>query len=407
MAELWKNRTFKLVWASDLLQQLAIWIRNMALLLFVMEKTGGDPAAVALLSVLEYAPIFIFSIFGGLLADRWRPKRTMIAGDLLSGLSVGLIALLVSIGWWEALYGAVFVSAVLSQFSQPSSAKLFKRRVPDEHVPAAIGLTQSLSSLFLILGPVAGTAIYQWIGMTAVLAVLPALFLSSALVLSFLPRDEENPRERGEPTSLREDLRSGYRFLASDRGLRKLFVTFAIVGAASGLVQPLEIFVVTERLGLPKESLQWFAAADGVGLLLGGVLAAAVPRLTNAKRLLPAALLFLAVTFFVEAASVWPLLTGTFRFLNGILLAIVNTAVGSYVVSRIPEEMIGRVNGIVTPLFMGAMLIGTSLSGALTGQLGLLPVYAIAAVACAVSAIPAAAIPARPRSEETAKSASA
>lgn len=64
-------------------------------------------------------------------------------------------------------------------------------------------------------------------------------------------------------------------------------------------------------------------------------------------------------------------------------------------------------NGIVTPLFMGAMLIGTSLSGALMGQFGLVPVYAIAAVACAASAIPAAAIPARPRSEETAKSASA
>lgn len=86
MKELLRNRVFLLVMASDVLQQVGIWVRNMALLYYVVQQTQGDPVAVSLLTVVEYAPIFLFSLVGGVLADRWRPKRTMIWGDVLSFL---------------------------------------------------------------------------------------------------------------------------------------------------------------------------------------------------------------------------------------------------------------------------------------------------------------------------------
>jgi MFS family permease len=390
-----RNRTFRIILASDILQQLAIWIRNMALLFFVMEQTNGSPIAVSLLSIMEYAPIFIFSIIGGLYADRWNPKRTMIAGDLLSAASIGVILLLVANDWWQSLYGAVFVSAVLSQFSQPSSAKIFKTHIPEEHVPGAIGLTQSLSSLFLILGPIVGTAIYQWAGITASLIALPVLFLVSAVLLTFLPRGEA-ASDKGERATLRQDLNEGYRFIKGERGLKRLFLTFSMIGMAAGLVQPLEIFIVTERLGLSQEKLQWFAAADGIGLLAGALIAVAFAGLLKLRYLFPVALLFLGLTFVVEALSVWPVLTGVFRFANGILLAIVNTVVGSYIIMKIPTEMVGKVNGIITPLFMGATLIGTSASGAISHSAGIIPAYITAAAICVLSVWPTLALRLQP-----------
>lgn len=104
MKDLLKNRAFMLVMISDILQQFAIWIRNMALLYFVMEQTNNDPVSVSLLSVMEYAPIFIFSFIGGALADRWNPKRTMVAGDMLSMLSIIGIVLLLKVNYWEAIF---------------------------------------------------------------------------------------------------------------------------------------------------------------------------------------------------------------------------------------------------------------------------------------------------------------
>lgn len=93
-----------LVMASDILQQFAIWIRNMALLYFIMERTNNDPVSVSLLSVMEYAPIFIFSFIGGALADRWNPKRTMVTGDVLSVLSIIGIVLLLKLDYWQAIF---------------------------------------------------------------------------------------------------------------------------------------------------------------------------------------------------------------------------------------------------------------------------------------------------------------
>ena len=59
MQRLLSNRVFRLVMVSDLLQHRRFeTIRNMALLFFVMERTGGDQVAVALLTVAEYVPIF-------------------------------------------------------------------------------------------------------------------------------------------------------------------------------------------------------------------------------------------------------------------------------------------------------------------------------------------------------------
>ncbi len=73
---LFGNRVFQAIIISGLFLQIGIWVRNFAVLLFIMEKTNGDPFAVSLISVAEFAPIFIFSFIGGTFADRWRPKRT-------------------------------------------------------------------------------------------------------------------------------------------------------------------------------------------------------------------------------------------------------------------------------------------------------------------------------------------
>ena len=70
MSQLLKNRYVQAIFVSALFLQIGIWIRNFAILLFVMEKTDGDPFAVSMISVAEFAPIFIFSFIGGAFADR-------------------------------------------------------------------------------------------------------------------------------------------------------------------------------------------------------------------------------------------------------------------------------------------------------------------------------------------------
>ncbi|KEK24356.1 MFS transporter [Bacillus gaemokensis] len=386
MKALFRNRAFMLVMASDILQQFAIWIRNMALLYFIMERTNNDPVSVSLLSVMEYAPIFIFSFIGGALADRWNPKRTMVAGDILSLLSIIGIVLLLKLDYWQAIFFAAFVSAIVGQFSQPSSSRIFKRYVEEKHVANAIAINQTLQSLFIIFGPVVGSIVYIQFGLFTSLYSLIGLFVLSAITLSFLPRWIE--KEKTVSTSLRNDIKEGWRYVLQTKNLCMITITFAIMGLAVGLTNPLEVFLVIERLGMEKEAVQYLAAADGIGMLIGGIVAAVFASKVHPKKMFVFGMVMLAMSFLVEGLSTSFWITSLMRFGTGICLACVNVVVGTLMIKLVPEEMVGRVNGTILPLFMGAVLIGNSLAGGLKEMTSIIAVFSIAMLLILLAVLP-------------------
>lgn len=386
MNTLFRNKAFLIVTGSDLLQNLAIWIRNMAILYYVMDRTQGSPIAVSLITVLEYAPIFVFSIIGGALADRWNPKRTMILGDILSALSIVMIIGVLSSGYWQILYVATFVSSIVSQFSQPSSLKIVRRNVKGEHLQSAIAITQSGQSLFLILGPIVGTFIYTAMGIQASMYALLILFLISALLLTFLPKDAT---QREKNTSLLADIKEGWQYVARSRSLKMLSLVFICIGLSAGLISPLGIFLITERLGLEATSLQFLSGASGLGLLIGGGIAAAVSGKLNQTLTLIVGVLCLAVATMGEVLSSWFWLTLLISFLSSISLAFINVIISTYLVTRIDEHLIGRVNGTITPLFIGSMLLGSSMAGVLMNSTSIYIVYAISVTVMMLGIVPA------------------
>jgi len=388
MAELFRNRVFLVVAGADLLQQAGIWIRNMALLFYIMEQTNNNPAAVALLTTFEYLPIFVFSLVGGTFADRWNPKRTVVVGDALSALSIGAILGLVLNGWWQAAFAATIVSAVVSQFSQPASSVLFKRHVPERHVEAAIGFTQSMTAAFMIAGPLVGTFVYARFGIEWSLAALVAVFAAASLVQLLLP---PSPRKRdgGERSTPLKDIREGFRYVAGRHALKIAAVMFLLIGLSAGLVAPLDVFVIMERLGLEKESRQWFAMLEGAGLLIGGALAAALSGWVDRHRgwIVPWTLVIFGVGTFVEVLSTWPMLTGGVRLLTGVAMTFLQVVLGALMIKEVEEAYVGRTNGIMLPIMTGGTLIGTGFAGLLAERATLFGAYGLAAallIACAL-----------------------
>ncbi|MGG4033097.1 MFS transporter [Paenibacillus cisolokensis] len=385
MPPLFRNRVFLIVAGADLLQQIGIWVRNMALLFYIMEQTGNNPTAVALLTALEYLPIFVFSMIGGTLADRWNPKKTVIIGDSLSAVSIVVILGLVSAGWWQAAFAATVVSAVVSQFSQPSSSVLFKRHVPEELIGAAIGITQSQMAIFMIGGPILGTLIYSRLGIEASLGVLIAVFALAALIQLALP---SSPRDTSPaPSPLLRDMREGIRYVAGKPNLRLTAVMFLLVGCATGITQPLDVFVTMERLGLAKEAVQWFEALAGVGLLAGGIIAAVFSGIVDRHRslIIPLALMALSIGTVIEVLSLWPVLTGSVRFLLGIIMTFFQIVFGALIIKEVDEAYIGRTNGAIVPLMMGGILIGSAISG-LLAEISLFAAYGVSAALTAAGA---------------------
>ncbi|MED4534267.1 MFS transporter [Metabacillus fastidiosus] len=378
MSQLLKNRFVQAIFLSALFLQVGIWVRNFAVLLFVMEKTNGNPVAISLISVAEFAPIFIFSFIGGTFADRWRPKRTMIWCDILSAVSVFAVLVTLVFGSWEIVFFVTLISAILSQFSQPSGLKLFKMHLSEDLIQSAMSIYQTIFAIFMVLGPVLGIFIFQQFGIDVSIAITGVAFLLSAVMLLFIPADKGMNEEK-RTTSVLEEMKDGIRYVISKKELRLLGLCFMAAGLAIGLTQPLSIFVVTERLGLAKENLQWLLMANGIGMIVGGAISAIFSKKIPPQKLLILGLLANAVGMSIIGFSTNFVITLATECFIGFFFPAIQIGINTMILQNTKAEFIGRVNGTLSPLFVGAMVLTMSIAGVLKEAFSIITIFEIAA----------------------------
>lgn len=383
IANFFRNRFVQAILSSAFLLQIGIWIRNFAVLLYVMEHTNGDPFAVSMISLAEYAPIFIFSFIGGAFADRWRPKRTMIWCEVLSAGSVFAVLLTLVFGSWKAVFFATLFSAILSQFSQPSGMKLFKMHVPEEQIQMGMSIYQTIGAVFMILGPVLGTFVFQHFGIQASLIMTGIAFLLSAVALTFLPADrmdKVNDETQAARSSVWKELKEGFRFVLGSKILTTLGGCFVAAGLALGLISAMGIFLVTEQLGLPKEDISWFVMTNGVAMIIGGGLAMVYAKKLTPQWLVVIGLSVNSIGLLVCGLSYSVWLTLIAQFICGFVLPCIQIGINTMMLQNTEESFVGRVNGILNPLFMGSMVVTMAMSGWLKSATSLTAMYGSAAV---------------------------
>ncbi|MGZ4161911.1 MAG: MFS transporter [Neobacillus sp.] len=379
MGALFQNPVIRTILLSAFFLQIGIWVRNYSILLYVIEQTHANPVAVSLISVAEFAPIFLFSFIGGTFADRWRPKRTMIWCDFLSGVSIFVVLITLLFGSWKVIFFATLVSSILSQFSQPSGMKLFKLHVKEELIQLGMSMYQTIFAVFMILGPIIGTFVYQHYGISVAIAIMGIAFMLSAGILFMLPPDREIEESQVKST-LMQEMKAGFSYVWNSRALTLLGGCFAAAGLALGLTQPLGVFIITERLELPKEQLQWLMAAFGIGMILGGGLTMGLAKKTPPQILLAVGMTVNAVGLVVVGLSDQLWLTLIAQFISGLFMPCIHIGINTMILQNTEEAFIGRVNGILNPLFMGTMVISMSASGWLKQTFSLLAMYETSAL---------------------------
>lgn len=309
----------------------------------------------------------------------------MVLCDVLSALSVFVVLLALVFGGWKAIFFATLVSSILSQFSQPSGMKLFKLHVPESLIQLGMSMNQTIQAIFMILGPMIGTLVYYRFGIDVAIGIMGVCFLMSALVLAFLPADKKV--EATDATNLSQDMKMGFRYVISNKIFIYMGVFFLAAGMGLGLVNPLGIFLVTEQLNLTAQNLQWFTAVNGVGMILGGVLAMGLSQKAKPQTMLLIGFISSAISVAVmgSVTMVWVALIA--QFISGMMVPLIHIACNTLILTNAEESFVGRVNGILNPLFMGGMVLNMSLVGVLKEQLPLSGMYLLASGLFAIGAI--------------------
>lgn len=376
-----KNRVFVTILVTDIIQQMAIWIRNIAIMFFIMDLTNKDPLAISALNFIEYLPMFLLTFVGGIIADRYNPKKIMFFGDLFSFISFIILGAVISKGYIGAIFLVVLVSASVTQFSYPSSQKYFKEYVDEDSIDKAIGISQLLSSVFFVIGPFIGSQFYFNFGIDKTLMIISLLFLISIALILTLPNKNF---EKIKSSGFIEDIGLTFKYLNEKEILKLLTKMFFVVSFAMGIANNLDIFLVTDRLGLSEEFYQFFSGIAGVGVIIGGGIYLLVSKHMNIKVLYILIGVF-SITVFFEGYSTNAVLTMMLQFIDNVLGGILSGYVMTLITKVTDQEYLGKVNGVTSTLMTFGIMVGTIFSGIFMKYASIVFAFFVASIAFLIS----------------------
>ncbi|MBO3443846.1 MFS transporter [Clostridium sp. CCUG 7971] len=378
-----KNRVFMTILITDIIQQAAIWIRNIAIMFFIMDATNGDPLAISSLNFIEFLPMFLLTFIGGIIADKYNPKRLMLLGDSFSFISFIILGLFIKNGYIGAIFIATLISAIVTQFSYPASQKYFKEYVDEDNIDGAIGISQLLGSLFCVIGPFIGSYFYFTFGMDKTIIIIAALFLVSVALIFTLPSKEFS---KIESEGLLDDVKLTFKYLKKKPILMVFTKMFLILSFAIGIANNLDIFLVTQRLGLDESFYQFFSGIAGIGVIVGGGIYISISKKLNNIKILYMLIGVFAFTVFFEGYSTIAWLTMSLQFIDNVIGGILSGYVMSIITKTTDQEYLGKVNGLTSTVMYLGIMIGTLLSGIIVKVSSIVVAFSIGSISFALCA---------------------
>ncbi|MYT27360.1 MULTISPECIES: MFS transporter [unclassified Streptomyces] len=357
----WAGRNFVLLSAATVIAGLG---SNGALIAtaFAVLGAGGSATDVGLVSAARMAPLVLFLLVGGAVADRLPRHRVMVAANGVNCLSQGLFALLVLSGtahlWQMALLAAI--GGTGQAFFAPASEGMLLASVSGEQAGRAFAVFRIGVNGAGIGGSALGGALVAVIGPGWVLAIDSAAFAVAGALRAFL--DVSGIPERTPGGGIRNDLRDGWREVASRPWLWAIVAQFSIVNAVAVAAQSVYgPLVADEHLG---GAGPWglTLAALGAGTATGALL---MTRL-KPRRLLLTGTLCVFPFALPSAALAIPLPVGwlaAIMFAAGVSIEVFSVTWMVALHQEIPEEKFSRVSSYDWLGSLAMVPVTTALAG--------------------------------------------
>ena len=150
-------REFRLLWVGACTSSIGTWMQEVAQSWLVLQ-ISGSAFWLGLDAFLGDIPIFLFSLVGGVIADRMSRRRLLLASQLVQMSCAFTLALLIALGIVQVWHILVlsFIVGTAQSFGGPAYSALVPTLVDKEDLPNAIALNSIQFNLARVIGPVLG-----------------------------------------------------------------------------------------------------------------------------------------------------------------------------------------------------------------------------------------------------------
>jgi predicted MFS family arabinose efflux permease len=359
---------YRRLWGIGALITTVRWLEMLALGFFVFQLTGNE-FLTALVFTLRMAPMLMFGIATGFIADHV-PRRFLLVVSLAFSTSIsafmGLVVFSGRVEYWHIAV-ATFLSGVFWAFDRPVRRPLVAEAVGPDNVGVAMGIESTTMQATRMIGPLFGGVFVASIGMHGVYFIgaglqLAALLMALGVAASGIKADIAR-------VNVLSDLREGFRYVRANRLIiGTLAVTVFVNMWGFSYSSQMPVIAKTE-LGVGAVALGVLGTMEGMGGFLGALaISAWATSRTYTRIYLYGSFLFLtAVVLF--ALSRWYPLSVAVLFAGGFGMAAFGSMQSTLMLVSTAPEMRGRVMGVLV-VCIGAGPIGALHVGLLADLFG-------------------------------------
>jgi predicted MFS family arabinose efflux permease len=370
-------RDFRVQWFGACTSSIGTWMQIVAQNWLVLSLTDSA-FFLGLDAFLQQLPIILFTLIGGVLADRRDRRRTLLTSQYVQMATSATLAGLMYFGAvqiWHILVLS-FVTGLAQAFGGPAYQSLIPSLVDKKDLPNAVALNSIQFNVARVLGPTLFAIILNAFVKSGYNEpqAMNACFLLNALsflvVIYALLSLHVKHLPQTTTSSMSDQLKSGIFYVRRHGSLLALIVlaaTTTFLGFAVLTFLPLFAKGVFEG---GADTYSYLMVFSGAGSVVGALFVAWLGKFKHMglTSLLVQAAYGLLIIAFAASRNLW--ISSLLLFLTGAALMVVFSTVTSLIQLTAPNEMRGRVMSIYMLAFRGGMPLGSLISGYLATFLG-------------------------------------
>jgi MFS family permease len=364
-----RHRNYRLFFCGQIISLIGTWMQSIAQAWLVYRLTKSS-LLLGLVGFSGQIPVLLFAPVGGLLADHYDRRRTVIAtqsASMLLAFILAALTLLEHIQVWEVMVLAALLG-VVNSFDIPARQAFIVDMVVPEDLINAIALNSAMFNGARIVGPaVAGITVAAigegWCFFSNGVSYIAVII--GLLLMTVTPRE----RARRAASGL-ERVLEGFRFVWHAGPIRALLLLLGLVSLTGMPYAVLMPIFADKILHSGARGLGLLMGSTGVGALAATLVMAARREVRGLGRWIVFASTGFGASLILFAFSRSLPLSVALLFPAGFCMLIQMSSSNTLIQTMVPDELRGRVMSVYSMMFMGMAPFGALVAGAVANRLG-------------------------------------
>lgn len=363
-----KSRNFQLYFVGQLISLVGSWLQIVAEGWLVLQLTNS-PFLIGLVTALATLPSLLFSLFGGVIVDRF-PKKNILLFTQYAAMILALLYGALTISHFINIYEIMILAFLLGTVNAidiPARQAFNIELVGKEGISSAIALNSGVFNAARVIGPGVAGLLIAWIGSGGAFLLNGFSYIAAIIALYLMHVTHTQSDVHSNPFVA---IKEGIQYSFSHPVIRIMLIFTGIVSIFGWSYSTLMPFIARNTFGLNATGLGYFYAASGLGALIGSILISALSKkVSTTFFIIGGSILFCIALLFFTFVKTFPFAM-IFLFLAGTGLLTQFATINTTIQHMVDDNVRGRVMSIYALMFLGLAPLGNFEIGLLADHFG-------------------------------------